>query len=265
MPPADTDQDWEHFARADPYWAVLTEEKFRKDNLTDAGLVEFFAGGETYVERLFRTFRARLDESFGPRSALDFGCGVGRVLLPLSRRCASVVGVDVADTMLHEAEAQCRRQGASNVRLVKGDDQLSGVTGPFDLVHSFIVLQHVPAARGLVLLRRLLDLLAEDGFGALHLTYDGRDRQPANRWKGEGIGWFGRLLRRAWGLTLPLRQRTTLPREMLMSEYPLDEVFRLLADAGAHGVWAELTNHDGNRGLHLMFRKVTARPRDAWC
>lgn len=30
-----TDHDWESFAKEDPYWAVLTQERFRNQNLNE--------------------------------------------------------------------------------------------------------------------------------------------------------------------------------------------------------------------------------------
>ena len=41
----------------------------------------------------------------------------------------------------------------------------------FDLVHSFIVFQHIPIARGEVILRELIDLIADGGVGAIHFTF----------------------------------------------------------------------------------------------
>ena len=146
--------------------------------------------------------RARLGADFQPRRVLDFGCGVGRLVLPLSRLCEEVVGVDVAEAMLSEAAANCRQAGATNVRLIRGDDRLSGVTGPFDFIHSFIVFQHVPVQRGLVLLERLLDLLAPDGVGALHFTYHCRRKPPL--WK--------RLLARRCGSIVPFVPGSSLGR-----------------------------------------------------
>ena len=38
-------------------------------------------------------------------SALDFGCGVGRLSIPLSKRFAKVIGVDIAPTMVELARS----------------------------------------------------------------------------------------------------------------------------------------------------------------
>src|SRR5258708_40279251 len=59
---------------------------------------------------------AALVDSFGPGSALDAGCGTGRVALELSRRGHPVVGVDVDDAMLESARAK-----APDLPWVQGD------------------------------------------------------------------------------------------------------------------------------------------------
>src|SRR5262245_5241774 len=166
-----TDSDWEHLAKADAYWAVLTHEEFRRKNLNEQSRASFFASGEEEIRDTFAALRAQVDPTFSPQRALDFGCGVGRLSLPLAQRCVEVVGVDVSDTMLCEAADNCKASGVRNVTLVKGDDELSGVSGQFDLVHTYIVLQHVPVERGTRIFRRLVELVKPGGCGAIHITY----------------------------------------------------------------------------------------------
>jgi 2-polyprenyl-3-methyl-5-hydroxy-6-metoxy-1,4-benzoquinol methylase len=258
-----TDRDWEHLAKTDPFWAVWTMDRYRKGNLTDASRTEFFSSGESYIDSMFRTVRQHVDASFAPRSALDFGCGVGRMLLPLSRRCADVVGVDVSDSMLRLAEECCQSQGATNVRLVRSDDMLSAVTGSFDLVHSFVVLQHIPVPRGLLLLHRLLSLVKDGGVGVLHLTYGscGTGSAGQQRWRSV-VRRLARHFLRGSGL---LRRQASESHTMLMGEYPLNEVFRMVYEAGARRLWTEMTNHGGPLGLNLLFRKGAAGAPDPWC
>ena len=136
--------------------AVDTREKFRGQNLTDDLLREFFQTGVDHVKFIFETIRSRLDPHFAPRSALDFGCGVGRLLIPLARQCNCVVGVDVSETMLREARDNCEHQGISNIRLIKADSSDCATLGPVDLVHSFIVFQHISPRWGEAIFRRLI-------------------------------------------------------------------------------------------------------------
>ena len=45
-------------------------------------------------------------------SILEYGCGVGRLALPLARRAASMTAVDRSPAMLNIARREAARQGA---------------------------------------------------------------------------------------------------------------------------------------------------------
>src|SRR5262249_39815985 len=150
---------WEMLARKEPYWAVATWEKFRRQNLTADTRQEFFQTGVDHIAFVFETIRSHLAPDFKPNSVLDFGCGVGRLLIPLAERCERVVGVDVSDTMLREAQENCHRGGLTNICLLKLQDMDSVASRPFDLVHSFIVFQHISPKRGEGLFRSLIQLV----------------------------------------------------------------------------------------------------------
>jgi len=192
-----------------------------------------------HVEFLFDTVRRRLDADFAPRSVLDFGCGVGRMLLPLAERCQRAVGVDVSESMLAEAREHCRRRGLSNVHLVRSDgDDLSSL-GTFDLVHSFIVFQHVSPARGEATLRELSRVLNPGGVGVLHFAYALKLRPW---WLRDVIG---ALRTRALRLFGPIVE---------MYPYDLNRVFTTLHEGGIARLHVELTDHD-YYGTILFFQR----------
>ena len=58
------------------------------------------------------------EPDFERRAALDYGCGVGRLTLPLAERCEHVYGVDVSPSMLREAARNAARMGLPNVEWV---------------------------------------------------------------------------------------------------------------------------------------------------
>jgi 2-polyprenyl-3-methyl-5-hydroxy-6-metoxy-1,4-benzoquinol methylase len=167
----DPDRDWECWGKKDPYFGVLIDPKFLDENLNDHSLQDFFASGERHVEHVYTAIRSGMRPDFQPVRVLDYGCGVGRLVVPFASRSQEVVGVDVSPSMLEAARENCKRLGANSVSLLHANDLDSLAPASFDLVHSYIVFQHIPVARGELILRKLTSLISEGGVGAIHLTY----------------------------------------------------------------------------------------------
>lgn len=253
-----TDIDWEAYGRNEPYFGVLTHERFQRENLDDRSREMFFGTGREHVAAVLDTIRRRLDPGFSPRRILDFGCGVGRLVVPFASVGDEVVGVDVSEAMLAEARRNCSAFGVTNATLVRSDDELSAVTGTFDLIHSFIVFQHIPIERGTAIFRKLLEHLGEGGVAALHFTYACATAAPVqptlgNRLKG-ALGPLGPPLAR---LRQRLRTRATeggLPL-MQMNSYPLHEILTAIQGTGAASEYVEFTDHGGYLGVMMYFQR----------
>jgi SAM-dependent methyltransferase len=249
----DTDEAWEHFGQTDPYFAVLTSPEFH-GQLSGPERTKFFRSGEAHIQEMFTIIRQRLDPSFNPSRALDFGCGVGRLLLPLAARCREVTGVDVSPSMLSEARRNTDAVGATNVRLVKTDDRLSTVEGPFDFVHSYIVLQHIPVERGESIVRTLASKLAANGVGMFHATYtSGRRGVLAHTayWARLRLPGARRFLNIARGraINAPIMQ---------MNSYSITRLLDILSREGCTEVHVRFSDHGGARGVLLFARKSGA-------
>ena len=112
MSSAATDKAWETLGRVDPYWAVISNDAYHGRRLTDQQLAAFLKSGADHVDDIWRTCRRLFGDDFAPRRVLDFGCGVGRVTLPLARRVDAVVAIDIADSMLSVARELLERNGS---------------------------------------------------------------------------------------------------------------------------------------------------------
>jgi len=246
-----SDRSWETLGRTDPYYGVLTDQRFRRAKLDASALEEFFASGSVHMAGLLR----RIERVLGPVSrgrALDFGCGVGRLTLPLVRDAdfAEVVGVDISESMLQEAQRNARDTDLGRIEFVLSDDQLSRLEGAFDFVHSFIVLQHIPVARGEVIVRQLIQRLAPGGVAALQLPFARRSgllRNLANyaRVHVRPLHMLGNLIQaRPWN-----------EAPMQMNRYDLNNLFVILYECGMGSVTAEFMDDSGNTGAYLLLRK----------
>jgi 2-polyprenyl-3-methyl-5-hydroxy-6-metoxy-1,4-benzoquinol methylase len=249
----DTDHAWEEFGRRDPYFGVLSHPQFHREALTTEGREEFFQTGRDHVHHLIADIRNHLESAFDPSDALDFGCGVGRLVIPLASQCRHVMGIDVSSSMLEEARRNCELRGLTNVRLEISDDDLTRVTSEYDLVHSFIVLQHIPPSRGERIIRSLLRRVRPGGVAALHLTY-GRETS----WLSDTVSWMRRTLPLVNGFANIARGRAFSYPMMQMYSYSLPVVFSLLRAEGIDECHLRFTDHGGHLGA-MLYAKRGAR------
>ncbi|WP_197526166.1 class I SAM-dependent methyltransferase [Botrimarina colliarenosi] len=249
MSRTESNSAWRKFGEDDPYFGVLSQPRYRRGSLTEGALEEFFDSGAEYVDGLLTRLRTRLDapQRFG--DVLDFGCGVGRLAIPLAKYADQVTGVDISPAMLREAQHNQERVGAKNINFVETDAWLQDPTRRFDLVHTFIVLQHIPPGNGMRLIAQLVKQVAEGGFGVLHLTYT-KD-EPRLRY----ISWVKKRLPLAAGLINVARGRRFSTPVMQMNDYNLNHVMHLLQRSGVNEFQAEYTDHGGYLGLSVGFKK----------
>ncbi|MGH9047337.1 MAG: class I SAM-dependent methyltransferase [Acidimicrobiales bacterium] len=162
-------ESWEHLARTDPLWAVLSSEEFRDAALTPESEARFWRSGSEHVDHVLSIIAHELVPSFAPGVSLDFGCGVGRNLVPLAERSGHAIGLDVSPTMVRRCRARLETVGIANAEATVIDRSFDwpGLerSGPVDFVHSVLVFQHIVAVEGFALFDQLLGLLAPGGCG----------------------------------------------------------------------------------------------------
>lgn len=198
----DTDLAWTKWGATDPYFGVLSDPRYRRNTIKE-NLASFFSSGHAHVDELLM----KIERSFGPigrQSVIDFGCGVGRLSLPLAGHFQNVVGADVSEPMLAEARCNADRASLNNVTFVRSDDGLSTMEGGCDLVNSYIVFQHIPAVRGMKIMAELVARVAPGGVASIHVCVshlggtlaklvDVAHRIPMahrllNTWRGQPVG-----------------------------------------------------------------------------
>jgi 2-polyprenyl-3-methyl-5-hydroxy-6-metoxy-1,4-benzoquinol methylase len=136
-------QQWTALGRSEPYWSVLSAERFCMKSI-QAHEAEFFESGAN-LDRLIDVFCQRTSVAAPRGTCVELGCGVGRVTRFLSRRFRRVIGVDVSEGNLKLAESYLQKEGATNVSwlLLRELEQLQALE-EFDFFFSTIVLQHNP-------------------------------------------------------------------------------------------------------------------------
>jgi SAM-dependent methyltransferase len=261
-----TDAAWEAWGKEDPYFGVVTDPKYRRDNLTEDGKQQFFDTGVGHVNYVMYLIHKYVDASYKPHRALDFGCGVGRVLLPLARMAESVVGLDVSPSMIAEAKRNVIEAGLDNIEILPSDDQLSGLTGQFDLVHSCLVFQHIPVARGMKLFKQLLDRVVPGGIVSIQFIF-AKEYWPENLGVAPvepPVKSKTKLLKLGIGGNskdkpliangVPIDPASGEPM-MEMNIYPMNQLIYLAHQAGCERFHSELGNHGGELGIFFIMQK----------
>ena len=159
---------WERFGQLDPYFGVISADQYRTGNLDPERLRAFFRTGDVHCRSLVDMLRAHVEPDLALGTVVDHGCGVGRLVVPFARMAERVHGIDVSPSMLREAQKNVTAAGLQNVQLHLPSD-LDQLRGRVDLVHSFIVFQHMPVAAGERALGELLGLLKPGGLAAIHV------------------------------------------------------------------------------------------------
>jgi len=155
----DLQSSWDEFGRIDPLWAVATDPSKKGNKWSPE---EFFTRGIEEIDTLVADLE-NLGITIHRRRALDFGCGVGRLTQALARHFDTVVGVDIAPSMIEQARKfnrfgdRCTYSvnSAANLRMFKDET--------FDLVYTSYVLQHIQPAYAKTYIKEFLRVLAPDG------------------------------------------------------------------------------------------------------
>lgn len=164
---------WEDLARREAYFPVLATDGHFATRGDAVSSDRFFATGEADVSTLLSALRATFGRAISLDSALDFGCGAGRLTLPLARCARKVVACDIAPTMLAHGRKNAEAAGLPDVVFVSLAELAEMQRPSFDFICSLCVFQYVPASEGYGLIRLLASLLVPGGIAAIQIRLGG--------------------------------------------------------------------------------------------
>lgn len=245
----ESDKAWKRFGEIDPYFGVLTQPEYRSNVMTAEAREEFFRSGNAHVERVLQKLRD-IRPTFSPGRTLDFGCGVGRITIPLARMSDSALGVDVAPGMISEAQNNALEQGLTNVSFGPT------VTGQFSLVHSYIVFQHIPPRRGMKILADLASRVERGGMIVLQVPY--YRNASALRKVATAVKRKDPLINMITNLA---GQRHFNYPTMTMFCYQSSAVMQTLHRAGFEDIRVELDESGGGYSNMTIYGESNAEPR----
>jgi SAM-dependent methyltransferase len=224
---AECKQPWERFAETDPYTYILTSLKNRD-------VSQFWQSGQKIVrDEILPLIKSR---QISTGIAMELGCGVGRLALPLASYFQEIWGVDVAQAMVRRAARFAADGSIRNAHFsaVSGPRELShrmrNYLGRIDFVYSLLVFQHIAdigAIEGY--LQGISALLANSGIA--YLQFDTRPPSVAYHLK-SNLPDF--LLPRFWRKGIRRIRRAPQDLEKIIRDAGLEIIDQLTPSTDFH-------------------------------
>ncbi|WP_417612815.1 class I SAM-dependent methyltransferase [Owenweeksia hongkongensis] len=251
MATINSNKAWNAYGKKDPYYGVLTHEEFKDENLNDENLQKFFDTGKKYVNHLFEIIEKHIVKDFKPSNILDFGCGTGRLSIPLAQRGKHVVGMDISPDMLEEGRKNADKFGVHNINFVISDDSMSALADQkFDLINSYIVLQHMNLDRGMQIIKRMLQILEPGGVGALQVAY--LNKKPREKRLAAYLRYRVPLVNNVLNVLTGAPFNRPL---MQMNSYNMNEVMGLMQENGVESSQFLFEKHGEFWSVMMVFQK----------
>jgi len=245
-------KDWEQFGRDDPFYGVFSSNEYSGKLFDDDSVKRLYGSGDKHVKCILALAARHFD--FHPvGDALDFGCGVGRLTLPLAEAFDNACGLDISEGMLSTAREAAKLRGIENVRFERISSGEQIPKARYQFVHTYITLQHMIVSEGERRFNELVGALSDGGVGAIHFTYGHVDGAIAHTLR--------EILKRnaiARGLSNIMKKRAWNYPVMAMSKYSIPKMLGLLSDHGIEKMFLHRVDDWGNYGAFVFFQKSNA-------
>ena len=165
-------KEWERFAQEDARHYICTD-------IPKGDAEAFWRSGAEIVEQQFLPLAARYKIRSG--TAVEIGCGIGRLAIPMARHFDYVIGFDISKGMVEQAGGNAAAQGIANASFCKVEDpgaleqHIQGITQTVDFLYSLLVFQHIDDFHVIeAYIKSIHKLLSPDGIA--YLQFDSRPR-----------------------------------------------------------------------------------------
>lgn len=163
---------WLKLGKEDPYWSVITQPKYSKDQISQT-MADFYNSGKTFHQIFISTLKRNDINPENLKSCLEVGCGVGRLTQYLCASFEKVVASDISTFHIDLAKEHLRSQGFDNLEFLAFNSLDDFMRLPkVDLVQSVITIQHNPPPVMNWMLKMILRCLNQNGVAFLQIpTY----------------------------------------------------------------------------------------------
>jgi SAM-dependent methyltransferase len=173
-------QGWDQAAREDAMFNILTIPGKEGGRWTAE---EFFEHGRQEIDYVIERLDRLGFRDSRHRTAVDFGCGVGRLTQALADHYEVAFGVDASGEMIHKANALAFERKADRVIFFHNEKpNLRFIqSGTADMVYSMITLQHMPNELQKAYVQEFMRIISDDGVAVFEVP-EGPDYEHPNSW-----------------------------------------------------------------------------------
>jgi len=134
-------KEWDARAKFDTLFVIATEHS---ENYED-----FWQSGIDDTKSILGLDGSRFEKIIHQKDPkkmriLEIGCGIGRLLIPMSKIFGQVIGIDISSEMIHKGKKHIEDLPNCQIFENNGIDLSEFADNYFDFCFSFIVFQHIP-------------------------------------------------------------------------------------------------------------------------
>ena len=134
-------KEWDARSKLDTLFVISTEHS---ENYED-----FWQSGMDDIKSILDIDGSRFEKITHQKEPkkmriLEIGCGIGRLLIPMSEIFGQVMGVDISSEMIHKGKKHLENIQNCQIFENNGIDLSEFSDNYFDFCFSFIVFQHIP-------------------------------------------------------------------------------------------------------------------------
>jgi SAM-dependent methyltransferase len=163
------EEAWTKLGGERPHHSVMTRKEFRPARLENS-LDGFWASGLGEVESANALLRQLGFTGLNGKTCVEYGCGLGRVTVPLAAKFAEVHAYDISASHLALARERAEREGAANIQFHHRGGGLLDPLESCDFFYSRLVFQHNPPPVIRELIKLALASLRPDGIAIFGVT-----------------------------------------------------------------------------------------------
>lgn len=159
-------------------------------------LIDYVESGVGAAQQVIDDIKQYADaDSLAESSIIEYGCGNGRIAIPLSRNFKRLYAVDCSYSMLQKLP----RDTDSEIIPVLANDNWFGLADPADYAYSINVFIHNTYESGMQIMKAISDNLKPVGLALLQIPIYDVAKEPEN-WTDVGV-WTSQQFRTATELS----------------------------------------------------------------